>query len=154
MTIFQEDIFIANDTLIKPISLTKYYSLYFYDDPNEYIEFELTSERMELIELFKNNSFEYKNIFKFTGPNGIGKSFFLLYYSRSLYNIVYINITALRNLKEKNLYNKMKNIIIEEFKRVQLESKVIESFNKLIKNLSPSNLETFFISIIFFLREL
>ena len=152
LPMFSSNIFIAKNNVIEPIFLTKYYSLYFYDDPNKLIDFDLTKERRELMELFNNYFSKNNKIFKFTGPSGIGKSFFLLYYSRLSFNIVYLNIAAIRYLVKKRLFNKMKNVFIEEFQRVQFETKEVEAFNEIIKNMSPFDIENNLISIINFCK--
>ena len=116
------------------------------------IDFDLTEERRELMELFNNYFYENNNIFKFTGPSGIGKSFFLLYYSRLSFNIVYLNIAAMRYLAENRLFNKMRNIFTEEFRRVQFDSKEVGDFNEKIKSLSPLDIGNTLISIIKFCK--
>ena len=132
------EIFIINPKInVKPETLSKYYSLYFNDDLNEEISFSLTKERVFLFNEI-NTCFNINNIFKFTGPSGIGKSFFLLYYSRMTLNKVYINLGALRKLKSEKKYNQIKNLISEEFKRVRLEENEIYNFNKKMKEISPN----------------
>ncbi len=132
------EIFIINPKInVKPENLSKYYSLYFNDDLNEEISFSLTKERVFLFNEI-NTCFNINNIFKFTGPSGIGKSFFLLYYSRMTLNKVYINLGALRKLKSEKKYNQIKNLISEEFKRVRLEENEIYNFNKKMKEISPN----------------
>jgi len=152
LPMFSSNIFIAKNNEIEPISLTKYYSLYFYDDPNKQIDFDLTEERRELMVLINNYFYKNNKIFKFTGPSGIGKSFFLLYYSRLSFNIVYLNIAAIRYLVEKRLFNKMKNLFIEEFRRVEFEEKEVKDYNEIIKNMSPFDIGNNLISIINFCK--
>ena len=129
----KDQLIISTFTKIKPITLTKNYSLFFDDNPNEEISFLFTKERMLLFNGILK-CFKYNNIFKFTGPSGIGKSFFLLYYSRMFSNIVYLNFGAIRNFENKKQYNKIKNLLAEEFKRTNFEENEVVSFNTILKD--------------------
>ena len=147
---FTNQIFIAKDTQIKPISLTQNFSLYFQDNPNEDITFYLTEERENLRDLILACFNENNKIFKFTGPSGIGKSLFCLYYSRKFFNNVYLNIASLNYFEKNNQYNKMRNLITEEFKRVKFNEEQVKNFNEMIKNLSLFNINNIIKTLIEF----
>lgn len=100
---FTEDIFIAKINPISPISLTKSFTLYFQDDPKEDITFYSSNERVNLLSIISQCFRGDNKIFKFTGPSGIGKSLFCLYYSRTSFNIVYLNVAALNFLAKKKI---------------------------------------------------
>ena len=78
-----------------------------------HITFYFSKERENLQNLIKACFNENNKIFKFTGPSGIGKSLFCLYYSRKAFDRVYINIASLNYFEKNNQYNKMRNLITE-----------------------------------------
>ena len=76
---------------ILPNDLSEYYNLYFeYDDLLNKIQYYMTIKRQLLFNL-NIQRLSIEKIFKFSGPNGIGKPFFLLYFSRAISNCIYIN---------------------------------------------------------------
>ena len=150
LPIFNNKIFLVKDKQIKPISLTQNFSLYFQDNPNEDITFYASKERENLTNLIKACFNENNKIFKFTGPRGIGKSLFCLYYSRKTFDNVYLNIASLNYFEKKNQYNKMRNLLTEEFKRVTFSKEEVKNFNKMMKNLSCSNINNSIKSLIDF----
>ena len=113
--------------------------MYFGDDINHKIEYFLSKEKDNL-NIVIETCFENNNIFRFTGPSGIGKSFFLLFYSRKRLDCIYINIKCLKTLINKKKYNKVKSILTEEFMRVDLSKEQISSYNDFIKNIKSFNI--------------
>ena len=153
LPLFSKENYIVTSEEIKPINLTQYYSLYFYDNPEKKLKFILTNERRQLIDEFTKCFNDGNKVFKFTGPSGIGKSFLLLYYSRTSFNIVYLNIAAMRYLEKEQKYNKIRNLLIEEFKRVNFDENEVKLFNNTIKTLSPFNINNILITLINFCKE-
>ena len=97
--------------------------------------------------------FESNNIFRFTGPSGIGKSFFLLFYSRIRYNCIYINLKCWKDLIKNKKYNKIKNILTEEFMRVKLTKEQIALYNDFMKHIKNFNITDIINNLIDFLLE-
>ena len=150
---FTKNFLVNSKVNIEPISLTANYSMYFNDEPNKPIDFYLTEERQKLLYRFRICFYEKNKIFKFTGPSGIGKSFFLLYYSRAFSNIIYLNVAAMKYLENNKKYNKLRNLLTEEFKRVNFENKEVDDFNKMIIDLSPFCVKKILISSINFCEK-
>ena len=113
------------------------YSQYF----NEYFPAQKKNGQSEILE-YKNSDERkkiYKNIifmtgiesikrYKITGPFSTGKSMTLFKISKSLRNIIYINLKTINKyIKDKF---KCLEIIFSEFSRVFLKDKEIEVFNK------------------------
>ena len=120
---------IANLTKVKKELLSKYFSLYFkYNDKNEEFEFYQTKNRKELsikIIFFIKSSI---NFFKITGPSNNGKSITLLYYSRYMQNIVYLNLKILLRPNDRD---KMSEIFIYELQRLNLIQSEIDKVSNI-----------------------
>ena len=136
-----------------PSHLSEFYSLYFeYDDISIKTEYFITEERRSLLDLIIYR-LSNTNIFKFTGPSGIGKSFFLLYYSRTMYNCIYINLNAIRNLLKSKQYNKLKNVISVECRRVYLSIDQKIAFNKMVANIREMNISIIINELVKFFEQ-
>jgi len=146
------DIFRLKES-VYPIKLTNFFSLYFGDDINHKIEYFLSKEKDNL-NIIIETCFENNNIFRFTGPSGIGKSFFLLFYSRKRLDCIYINIKCLKKLINDKKYNKDKSILTEEFMRVDLSKEQISSYNDFIKNIKSFNITDIINNLINFLLDI
>jgi len=124
-------IFMYSESIL-PRDLSEYYNLYFeYDDLLNKIQFYMTKERQSLYSLIMQRFF-YEKIFKFCGPSGIGKSFFLLFFSRSIRDCLYINLNTIRKLIKSKQYIKLKNVLASECKRVSLNEEQVNSFNEMM----------------------
>ena len=137
---------------IYPYELTSNYNLYFGDDINSKINY-FFSEEKDNLNFVIEKCFENNKIFRFTGPRGIGKSFFLLFYSRIRYNCIYINIKCWKDLIKNKKYNKIKNILTEEFMRVKLTIEQITLYNDFMKNIKDFNINDIINDLIDFLLE-
>ena len=139
---------------ILPRNLSEYYNLYFeYDDLLNKIEYYITKERQSLFNLIIRR-LSTKKIFKFSGPSGIGKSFFLLYFSRTRCNCIYINLNAVRKLLELKQYNKLKNVIAAECRRVSLNKEDIISFNKMMTNINEMRISNIIDELVKFFSQI
>ena len=121
------------------------YSSYFY----KYLIYEDEKKKKEKI-IFQNNEIRNQilvnminmreddklNIFKFTGPSSIGKSFTLLRFSRVCFNMAYINLKVLQNLK--NDLEESYKMIIHELERFQIGTN-LDNLNKIIKSSYENN---------------
>ena len=133
-----------------PQELDSNFSLYFKDDINKKIKY-FSSEIRENLNFFLFKFFLHKNIFKFTGPTGIGKSFYLLIFSRLKYNCVYLNLKAIKLLIKSHNFIKLKNLIVEECQRIIINDEIIiKNFNEMIKNLDMKINEIIFNLLKFF----
>jgi hypothetical protein len=117
---------VASSTKVKKQLLSQYFSFYFKNDDNqdEYLEFFQTKNREKLsvkIMFFIKSSI---NLFKMTGPSNNGKSMTLLYYSRCIQNVVYLNLKTLIRLDEND---KMIEIFFYELQRINLTKDEIDS---------------------------
>ena len=123
---------ITKSTTLEKKSLSQYFSDYFKyndDDKNKNFEFFETKQREKFkvnILIFVNSTI---NFFKITGPSNNGKSITLLYCSRLLQNIVYLN---LKTLKKFNGNNKMLKIFFYELQRIKLEKSEIDEVSKIL----------------------
>ena len=139
---------------ISPIDLSEYYSLYFEnDDSLNRIQYFITEERKLLLNLIIFR-LSIEKIFKFSGPSGIGKSFFLLYFSRTRYNCIYINLNTIRKLIKLKKYIKLKNVIAAECKRVSLKESQIISFNEMMINISEMKVSNIINELVKFFAKL
>ena len=122
---------IKNSTTLEKKSLSQYFSNYFKyndDENNQNFEFFKTAQREEFIVnilVFVNSPI---NFFKITGPSNNGKSITLLYFSRSLHNIVYLNLKVLMKF---NGNNRMLKIFFYELQRIKLEKSEIDEVSKI-----------------------
>lgn len=140
--------------LILPNDLSEYYNLYFeYDDLSSKNEYFITKERGLLFNLI---IFRLSNgkIFKFSGPSGIGKSFFLLYFPRIRSNCIYINLKAIRNLIKSKQYIKLKNLLAAECSRVSLKNSQITSFNEMMININEMTIPNIMYNLVKFFEKL
>ena len=113
-SIKREDLSIYFDEYFKyPKLLDKESSFDYYESKNRKILYN------NLIR-FQNNQSIYK--FKITGPSNEGKSTTLLYFSRELTNIVYLNIKCLEVLYNNKEYSKYLNILMYEFGRIKFNN--------------------------------
>lgn len=124
------DFCVASLTKVKKQLLSQYFSLYFKNDDNqnEYLEFFQTKNREKLsvkIMFFIKSPI---NIFKMTGPSSNGKSMTLLYYSRCVQNVVYLNLKTLIRLEEKD---KMIEIFLYELQRINLAKDEINNVSNI-----------------------
>ena len=114
-----------NDVFIKKEILSKYFDDYFMYPKNidaENVEFTYyeSKNRRDLncqLEFFHSNPNLSK--FKITGPSNKGKSTTLLYFSRTSYNIVYLNLKSLKTLYKNENYAKILDILMYEFGRIK-----------------------------------
>jgi hypothetical protein len=81
-------------------------------------------------------------IIKLTGPSGIGKSFFLLYLSRTSNNYLYLNLSVLNKLFNDNQNVKLINMIIIELNRLKLSDKIKIELNKYFEELNTVDLDS------------
>ena len=58
----------------------------------------------------------------------------------------------MRYLEKEQKYIKIKNLLIEEFKRVIFDANEVKLFNNIIKNLSPFNINNILITLINFCK--
>ena len=117
-------------TTVKKELLSKYFTLYFKceDDQEKDFEFFTSINRENLknkILFFINSSV---NFFKITGPSNNGKSISLLYYSRCIQDIVYLNLKTLLRLDDKD---KMIDIFFYELQRIDLSKEEISEVSNI-----------------------
>lgn len=85
---------------------------------------------------------QFNKIIKLTGPSGIGKSFFLLCFSRTGHNILYLNIAALIYLFNNKKMIELINMIIAELNRLKLCEENYIELNKYFKDLKIVDLNS------------
>ena len=132
-----------NDVLIKKEQLSKYFDDYFMYPKNIEFTYYKSKNRKDLkcqLDYFDSNP--YLSKFKIAGPSNEGKSTTLLYFSRTSYNIVYLNLKCLKSLYENKNYAKLLNILIWEFGRIKFTEIQKASFEKIFnENIKKSYVE-------------
>ena len=114
---------IINNNKFKPKDLIEdFYDLFKYNDEKEedkYFLYEETDERKKIFKFLEELILKEEiNIFKFTGPNGCGKTTTLIKFSRTNTRVLYFNCKLFRVLEEEGKNEKVFNKIIKEFKRI------------------------------------
>jgi hypothetical protein len=107
---------------------------------NTTIQYIKTKKREDL-KFFINQYLNNNKIIKLTGPSGIGKSFFLLYLSRTTHNYLYLNLSALNNLANENQNVKLINMIITELNRLKLSEENKKDLNNYFEGLNLVDLD-------------
>jgi hypothetical protein len=118
---------------------SKYFDIYFPSikrekEDNEF-KFIYSSERKQIRDniMSLNNSKTLKK-YKLTGPFSTGKSMTLFKISKSWFNIIYINLKAIKEYRKD--YYKFLEILFAESSRVKLTSVKREEFKKKVKLIS------------------
>lgn len=127
--------------LLSPLELTNnFYSYFPEQNEKEKILFIKCTERSE-IENFMIKYLANNKILKLTGPSGIGKSTFLLYFSRKSFFRLYLNLGSLNYLAQQQEIIKLINMIISELKRLNLDEQTISELNDFFSDITNINVE-------------
>jgi hypothetical protein len=128
---------------------SKHWKKYFCNLKDENVFYFDSDSRMNLTKILDYLNYTKKtNIFKFTGPTGTGKSFFLFTYSKTNKNSVYLNIKVLSSIKNEV---QLKNMLIDEFKYLEIPKDKIDDINLIFKD--NCGLEIIIKKIIFFIID-
>ena len=127
---------------LSPFDLSNnFYSYFPEQNTKEKILYIRNNERGD-IGTYINLYFDTNKIIKLTGPSGIGKSLFLLYFSRKSFHHLYLNLGALDYLNKQKEIIKLLNMIINELNRLCLDESNIKELNNFFENLTNVNIDT------------
>ena len=151
---FNESFFYSETTNFSPTDFTENFYSYFPEhkksDKIKYIDSNKRKNFQEFIQRYLSK----KKIIKLTGPSGIGKSFFLLYLSRTSFKYLYLNMASLNYLAKKKELIKLLNMIISEINRLNIPPKIYDKLNAFFEKIKDLNLGKIITKLIkFFIKK-
>lgn len=147
----------TKDKSFSPIIFDKYFYTYFpeldtFENINKKFQYIKTKKRQEL-QMFISSYLQDNNIIKFTGPSGIGKSFFLLYLSKTTNNYLYLNFAVMNYLLSTNQNIKLINLLISALNRLNLSEKNTTHLNEYFEKLTIVDIDHIVKYLINYLME-
>ena len=102
----------------------------------------IKTKKRDDLEIFITQYLIFNKIIKLTGPSGTGKSFFLLYLSRTKNIYLYLNLAVLNSLIKQSKIIQAINMIIIELNRLKLTDIIKDEMNKYFEEIDIIDLDT------------